>query len=911
MRSTRKRKTQQPYKKCCSTISCPFSQQHYRFLCEIACIDPTNLCCVCHRPVNLSSSSLPIPVCKSFSGVELLTRRSSKAKSPQPSLASWADLMTANGGDGNESPILERIYIGGLDPPRLGGRDILQRLKAIEDVEIQPVTTYDKSRENSDVEDGDSHDSTRPFIHITAISKRGSDSALSIIAKHYHNVKWKGCKLAVEAAKPSFLDRLTEERLQRSLMALQSTSEVAEPTSPIVELNPVHIRDLPSKDPSSDGRSAISNLPRRLRIRKKFGEEAYHVDTKPWSVDDWGSFHRARTKLQKRLEKHQEKSVLPLSASAAIVRQGNKVSSTPKQKQASPSNMMHRAVHIRFALDSKENTDDDNVHHNGGGTSSWRDSDKTRISIQEEQSSLESSSSSSSTEDDDGDQSDSNYRNNYNSDKKERFKDSKSGVTSYVWSSDDDNEQDEDDKNSCYDDDSNTRDESDRNNIRLSATAALTSSGNACQAVLATAALDSQRDSPESLVPSKGDNRRNQYETYDWSSDDETSNGDENRGQLRRELGLRPAPELSATDEFAAGLYGTKTFEENEETYYDDAEQREGHGSVQQLSGADNDLKDDVAANLNILSSIFSDILPSQTAYQKVLEDDHTASKDLLDGQPISARHRTPVSGIMPRYDPLAESSKRYLVETTELSLPIGSECDKPSTQLDNSTGTSQIDTKNGNGSHDMVTVNEVEVQEETEVARNVYKQDKLESVFRDARQAWENPNTVATSAQSTTTNSGAFTFGFNLDNDQQQIEGQKKSNETFSFAFKVPGKLVDMGSNQSEKSEVPNSVLANDSASLLGTDLKAGDIGLIQNVEVPVPEIRRKGFTFPDRDIQKYVHDFFSLNDGLRVMEDLERFRNDAEDKEAWKRERQTLTLDWKRKRKYAITRIQKRVKL
>ena len=38
--------------------------------------------------------------------------------------------------------------------------------------------------------------------------------------------------------------------------------------------------------------------------------------------------------------------------------------------------------------------------------------------------------------------------------------------------------------------------------------------------------------------------------------------------------------------------------------------------------------------------------------------------------------------------------------------------------------------------------------------------------------------------------------------------------------------------------------------------------------------------------------------------------FQYDDQDKQIWLKERETLTLDWKRKRKYAMTRIQKRMK-
>ena len=70
---------------------------------------------------------------------------------------------------------VERIYIGGLNPPQLTGADIVSRLKSL-DIEVLSVI----AKEN------------KPFVHLTATSK-GSDSALEIISRKYNNVKWKGC----------------------------------------------------------------------------------------------------------------------------------------------------------------------------------------------------------------------------------------------------------------------------------------------------------------------------------------------------------------------------------------------------------------------------------------------------------------------------------------------------------------------------------------------------------------------------------------------------------------------------------------------------------------------------------------------------------------------------------------------
>ena len=52
--------------------------------------------------------------------------------------------------------------------------------------------------------------------------------------------------------------------------------------------------------------------------------------------------------------------------------------------------------------------------------------------------------------------------------------------------------------------------------------------------------------------------------------------------------------------------------------------------------------------------------------------------------------------------------------------------------------------------------------------------------------------------------------------------------------------------------------------------------------------------------------------NDAKQILLDgPDKFRNSDYVKSKWIKERQSLTIDWKRKRKYAQTRIQKRMKL
>ena len=155
---------------------------------------------------------------------------------------------------------MERIYIGGLDPPRLTAEEVVSRLERIAGVDIRSKDLVGNEKS---------------FFYVNAVS--GNEiSALDKIAKQYNNVTWKRCKLVVQAARPHFLERLAKERLQRNGPERQQKEKEARA------------------------------IPRHLRIRQKFGEEAFPVDTKPATTSDWSDFSRLLSKLRQRREQHSE-----------------------------------------------------------------------------------------------------------------------------------------------------------------------------------------------------------------------------------------------------------------------------------------------------------------------------------------------------------------------------------------------------------------------------------------------------------------------------------------------------------------------------------------------------------------------------------------------------------------------------
>ena len=186
---------------------------------------------------------------------------------------------------------LERIYIGGLDPHRLSVEQVVDRLKSTKGLK---VVSFDECS-NSDYPATfffvnvvllRTNDDADPAVMPTLKSKHHKDkedandqhqpTAREILAAQYNNVRWKGCRLRIESAKPHFLQRLAEEIRERK-EERQTKQQTLESKLLSNELQ------LQLQQERNDGRNSnnSSNIPRNLRIRRRRGEETYKVDTKP------------------------------------------------------------------------------------------------------------------------------------------------------------------------------------------------------------------------------------------------------------------------------------------------------------------------------------------------------------------------------------------------------------------------------------------------------------------------------------------------------------------------------------------------------------------------------------------------------------------------------------------------------
>lgn len=237
----------------------------------------------------------------------------------------------------------ERIYIGGL-----ANQDILNNLKKRLSKSYGNSSSVNKDNKEYkisllSIDDGSIPSSNtnmtklRTFLHLdfqvietpstapknnttgtsaSLIEDKNDDNDIAYqqIKSQYHNIKWKGCKLIVEKAKPNFLQRLEIEReeyrikqqhlqeyqekqRQQALLEKQKEEEVK------VRIFSPNSLDSKSHTTSSNN----SNIPRQLRIRRKFAEEVFVVDTKPKNIT--GSYTKNfskyyKTKMNKRRSIH-------------------------------------------------------------------------------------------------------------------------------------------------------------------------------------------------------------------------------------------------------------------------------------------------------------------------------------------------------------------------------------------------------------------------------------------------------------------------------------------------------------------------------------------------------------------------------------------------------------------------------
>jgi hypothetical protein len=285
------------------------------------------------------------------------------------------------------------------------------------------------------------------------------------------------------------------------------------------------------------------------------------------------------------------------------------------------------------------------------------------------------------------------------------------------------------------------------------------------------------------------------------------------------------------------------------------------------------DLTRDVARNLQILAQLFPDRFPTATALPAAEVNTHSAAPSEPPKPAPSAPSRTgwDAAGQMLRFDPSLPQSRRLLVldpaavdtmveKEERQNLPSNTETE-PETMVTKPSETNDV------------------------TVASVYEQKKLEQVFKEVREA--------TSVVASHEGGASFSFGFDLG------AASALTGESSAFTAKDPERF--------EMNTAPSTVPMDTEDDKDVVDHQNSTFPLL---DPRASRPRYRAFDFPNEEMRNECvrHFYFDIHDGARIINDREGWYNDPTVKDTWMKERFALTQDWKRKRKYAFAKKQKR---
>jgi hypothetical protein len=367
--------------------------------------------------------------------------------------------------------------------------------------------------------------------------------------------------------------------------------------------------------------------------------------------------------------------------------------------------------------------------------------------------------------------------------------------------------------------------------------------------------------------------------TYIWSDNDDA--GSDSLASLTR----KDRPQLLSAqrndfDEFAAAFNGTTP------SHSETAAVQVGGAFADDLTAlAADDFQVDVEQNLRVLSQLFPDMPPAKPAKLNAEKGDGTEKT-------VDVRSGWGHAGQMLRFDPTnREIACQYILHDDPNLGPEDSTAPTPSNDRESSNEEScersysddskaskdaTVDNENANQSPDILPIE-----------ANIYEQGKLEQVFKDVRESSQQRVPIDKNSPFGTM---GFAFGFDLHN-ERDVVSEAASTSQFNFSFSVA---------EGEPSTKKVNQKGDKEDSSYYSELSLDDTKL----ESSAPQKQYKAFVFPtESQLDMYVSQFYSVNDGDRIMDDLEGWRNDSAVKEKWLNERHALTQDWKRKHKLALS--------
>mmetsp|Transcript_26123 Transcript_26123/g.52335 ORF Transcript_26123/g.52335 Transcript_26123/m.52335 type:complete len:807 (-) Transcript_26123:2-2422(-) len=802
----------------------------------------------------------------------------------------------------------ERIYIGGLDPNKgLNVELVASRLCSVQNVEILSIndtpiknntlerrsdnqTIYHTARSSVVDEDGDVVD-TRNFFFLEAryTGGRNNDdcydrvvapSALELLAKQYHNTKWKGCQLRVESAKPHFLKRLEEERAER-----KAREERQRLNNASKEISGESKDDEGTENGRESEDKDIETIKqrRRLRIRKRYGEEAFHVDTFPHLLEltsstdqptdekinreGWKAFAMLHKRMHNKLVSQRNKLVQKRKEERRMWASGSGKVKRDDKPRAQESSMdlnslvfLNRGIHIRFCddvkvpkLDDVREKDHVSIEH----TMLLDTSSSSYVSSSEEDVNDKAVDDSSTSTDEDRNAADNN--------------------TSYVWS-DEESEDDGAIKSGPVNLDSDVSSEA--------------------------------SDDDESKIQNKGQSE-NEKDQYEWSGDEDDIADNERKTNVtavQKQQKIMRSIEYTESivmDEFSGGF----EFDDTNDICYDGVHDA---GDPENMEESKIDLDGDIVFNLSVLSKIF----PGENIENQQLKARPKAGDDSGFSQDASSTNATAVFGaglIMQRYDPTIESAKKF--EITKIQADIGNVAEmKPENAAETKgdevdaagesskknefgknedDGSFEPESADNAGSDNTVANTTVDAsnkqsydvannEENAETEGDVYEEAKLEDIFKKARGGKSEMFTFASMFQDDQLTSQPDVKDKRDVYEQDKLEGIFKaarddningsSNFSFGDAFddRPMGKLNDLENEADKKSgsfcfgfSLPNDDKSEENSeqklSTTKDELKDNHISdalLLgeSNENTFVPRKRRVGLTFPENDLDNDV---------------------------------------------------------
>jgi hypothetical protein len=164
-----------------------------------------------------------------------------------------------------------------------------------------------------------------------------------------------------------------------------------------------------------------------------------------------------------------------------------------------------------------------------------------------------------------------------------------------------------------------------------------------------------------------------------------------------------------------------------------------------------------------------------------------------------------------------------------------------------------------------------------------IYEQGKLESVFKESREQEAMPHTQQP---------GVFSFGFDL-----PALPPDTTTKASSSSVSVPDEMYH-GEQVQEVDEMETSQSEKDTT---------------EPIDFAAATAVAKGpklFAFPSDELLDSLNRqfFYGFDDGKRIADNLDEWRNDPTVRESWLERRAALTLDWKRKRKAGLAQRKQR---